>query len=211
MLCGLVGLLIVLIGWLNVERNPLGWAFVPAATLTIIGSLVNMWGKYRCFEFPIPLSGRWLLSVAIWCDGIMLTTRLISRLIPLLKVARLVEPLLLFAGLVFFLLFLRSLADVIQRADLKRSVLYVLVALGMAMFSAALFGLGAAVRSQAPGLAIPMLAALSISLVSLVLTMGLYARLLWKMSHGLADFAKYLRAAEDDLGAEEEEEDPIGM
>ncbi|MGI8979276.1 MAG: hypothetical protein ACR2FY_08630 [Pirellulaceae bacterium] len=45
------------------------------------------------------------------------------------------------------------------------------------------------------------------SLVSLALTTGLYALLLWQMSRGLADFAKYLLAAEDHLGAEDEQDD----
>jgi hypothetical protein len=69
MLCGLLGLLIVfVVPLLNLEqagRNVLNSAFGPAIMLAVIGGFVNMWGKYRCFEFPIPLSGRWLLSVAI--------------------------------------------------------------------------------------------------------------------------------------------------
>ncbi|MGI8979277.1 MAG: hypothetical protein ACR2FY_08635 [Pirellulaceae bacterium] len=105
-LCGLVGLLIWFVGpRLNLQPNALTWVIAPAAMLAIIGAFVNMWGKYRCFEFPIELSGRWMLNVAIWCDGIMLTTRFVSRVIPLLKVARLAEPILLLASLVFFLLF----------------------------------------------------------------------------------------------------------
>jgi len=203
-LCGLVALLIWFIGpVLDLPRNALTWAIGPAAILAIIGAFVNMWGKYRCFEFPIELSGRWMLNVAIWCDGIMLTTRFFSRMIPLLKVARLAEPVLLLAGLVFFLLFLRSLADVIQRADLKRSALQVLVSLGVGILAVAMLLVGAAVRTQVPGLAVPMLIALIVSLLSLALTTALYARLLWKMSHGLDDFAKYLLAAEDHLDVEE--------
>jgi hypothetical protein len=216
MVGGMLGLLILLLGpLLNIEPNAIGWILGLSVTLAVTGSFVNIWGKYRCFEFPIPLSGRWLLSVAIWCDGIMLTTRFVSRMIPMLKVFRLAEPVLLVVGLVFFLLFLRSLADVIHRADLKRSAIYVLVGLGMSILTIPLFVVGAAFRAKAPGLAFPLLGILFLSLGSIVLTMGLYARLLWQMSHGLADFAKYLRTAEDHLGAEgegeEAEEDHSGQ
>lgn len=202
-LMSLAGLLVAPL--LNLPGNLLGRMFGLGVMLAIIGSFVNIWGKYRCFEFPIPLSGRWLLSVAVWCDGIMLTTRFMSRMIPLLKVARFAEPLLFLMSLVFFLLFLRSLADVIHRADLKRSVLYVLVALGSATLGTVAFlGFGLALKAKVPGLGIPTLIASTVGLIGIALTVGLYARLLWQMSHSLADFAKYLRAAEENLDGDDE-------
>lgn len=205
MAAGLLGLLTMLIGpLLKVERNALGWTVGLGVMLAIVGGFVNMWGKYRCFEFPIPLSGRWLLNVAIWCDGIMLATRFFSRMIPMFKVFRLAEPILVLVGLVFFLLFLRSLADVIHRADLKRLANYVLAGLGISLVTIPFLIVGVALRAKAPGVALPLLGVVCISLVSMALTLGLYARLLWQMSHGLADFAKYLRAAEDHLGADED-------
>jgi hypothetical protein len=211
MAAGLLGLLTLFVGpLLKLERNAFGWTVGLGVMLAMIGGFVNMWGKYRCFEFPIPLSGRWLLTVAIWCDGIMLTTRFASRMVPMLKAVRLVEPILLLVGLVFFLLFLlflRSLADLIQRADLKRSALYALTGLGASILTGPLFVIGAAIRAKAPGPALPLLGIMSISLLSIALTLGLYARLLWQMSHGLADFAKYLRAAEDHLHAHDSAEE----
>lgn len=208
MVAGLISLAGLLVApLLNLPGNLLGRVFGLGVMLAIIGSFVNIWGKYRCFEFPIPLSGRWLLSVAVWCDGIMLTTRFVSRMIPLLKAARFAEPLLFLVSLVFFLLFLRSLADVIHRADLKRSVLYVLVSLGVATLAViALVGISVALKAKVPDMKIPALAATATGLLSITLTVGLYGRLLWQMSHGLADFAKYLRAAEDNLDNEDEAE-----
>src|SRR5678815_1916552 len=188
----------------KMERNAFGWTLGLGVTLAVIGGFVNMWGKYRCFEFPIELSGRWLLRVAIWCDGILLTTRFVSRLIPIFKIFRLAEPILFLVGLIYFLLFLRSLADVIHRVDLRRSAAYVLAGVGASILTVPLLIIGVALWAKAPGMEFPSLGLMSVCLISTALTMALYARLLWQMSHGLSDFAAYLLTAEDHLSVDGE-------
>lgn len=181
---------------------------VPAIVLTVMpvvlmlfgtGGIVLVWGEHKCLHLTLPLGmthllpGRNLLRVAYWCllGGFLL--RFARAWIPRGPLRAITVPLEL-ASLVLLLFFLRKIAGVIMRNDLRRFI-DLIFALSVAA-TASVVALAAVIRLDAkPGPVIGL--GLFVLAAAFVLSVPIcYAVLLWRMGTAARGFAEFL--AHDD-------------
>lgn len=159
------------------------------AILTLAAVFYFLWTKWQLYEFDVDFPGRWFLSVAFWCDLIHALLKLGRDWLPDWPAFRLAEVSVNLLGFIFFLLFLRALALLIQRPDLVRLAFWTLAlgALGLLGFGSAL---GIAIL-KLPGVAKPIfLSLVGISLVGIGLHIVSYARLIWQLGSAIFQYAK---------------------
>jgi hypothetical protein len=159
------------------------------------GGMVLVWGEHKCLHLTLPLGmthllpGRNLLRAAYWCllGGFLL--RFARAWLPRGPLRLAVAPLEL-ASLVLLLLFLRKIAGVIVRNDLRRFIDLIfalaIAAAGSVVAVAVLFRME---DKPAP------VVTLGASLLAAVLVVSLpicYAILLWRMGTAARRVAEFL-------------------
>jgi|GEM_PF-6440382 len=181
------------------------WDFAGEAPLkmiwpwmAIVGALLNLYGKYSCFElrqpleFGQPLPGARSLSIAFYSDMAAALIRLIAR--GAWAKFRLYALPLHIAGQIMFLLFLRKIADVVGRHGLRRLVDFTLITFVLACVC------GGTAFVLIPARANPFLfLGLGLAgLVFLICTTVAYLLALAQLACALGRFANYLREPVDD-------------
>jgi hypothetical protein len=171
-------------------------------TLLGVGSLVVLWGEHRCLHLKLPLGmtrslpgHRWLRAAYACHLGGVLGKLGRSLLPPGMRVwAKLATLPVQVLGFVFLLLFLRKLADVIARGDLKRliDVMFGLVALTL-ICGAVIAGRRELAQLLPHYLLAPTLVCCwSVSPLSFLGAVTSYLVLLRRMSAAVAGFASFL-------------------
>jgi hypothetical protein len=185
-----------------------GGGGVPAVVLTVMpavlmlfgtGGMVLVWGEHKCLHLTLPLGmthllpGRNLLRTAYWClvGGFLL--RFARAWIPRGPLRMLTVPLEL-ASLFLLLLFLRKIAGVIMRNDLRRFI-DLIFALSVAAVSSviAIVAMQRLEAKPGPIVALPLVALAAVFVISVPIC---YAVLLWRMGTAARGFAEFL--AHDD-------------
>ncbi len=181
---------------------------VPAIVLTVMpivlmlfgtGGMLLVWGEHKCLHLTLPLGmthllpGRNLLRAAYCCllGGFVL--RFARAWIPRGPLRAITIPLEL-ASLVLLLLFLRKMAGVIMRQDLRRFI-DLIFALSVAAVGSVIAIVAVQRLDAKPG---PVVAiGLVVLAAVLVLSVPIcYAVLLWRMGTAARGFAEFL--AHDD-------------
>lgn len=135
MLMGLGAIaLLTVMAMLKARGVELGAArHVFQGTLGILGGgalLFSLWGKYRCFELQNPmefghrLPGHKYLQVAFWADVLSFALKTSARSLGVAQLRFLAVPATIVSQVVF-LLFLRKMADLVGRPDLRRSISWI--------------------------------------------------------------------------------------
>lgn len=175
-------------------------AFDAALALTMLGAVVYFyWKKWELYEFDIHFDGRWLLTVAFWCDMVAVLTKFGRGWLKQWPAVRLVEVTAALLGMVFLLLFLRALAGLIVRQDLRQRANWCL-ALGGTCLCAFVFALViplGLVELQMKGMPILMTFTVFAALagIALVAHVVAYAGLIWNLSTAMFGISKHLRDA----------------
>lgn len=168
--------------------------------LSIVGALLNLYGKYSCFElrqpleFGRPLPGARSLSLAFYADMAAALLKLLARGAVRAQFRSLAFPLHII-GQIMFLLFLRKIADVVGSHWLKRLLDVTLATLVLAVIC------GGAVMGVMFGQFRLPFALLGLGLAAaifLTLTTACYMFALAQLALALGRFANYLRESVDD-------------
>jgi len=191
----------------RLKMPPHGWMVLGPVVFVLfgIGAIVLIWGEQKCLHLKLPLGmtkslpgHRWL-RVAYACHLAGILGRLFHRMVPgpaRKWVTLLTWPVQLL-GFVFLLLFLRKLADVMARTDLKRliDVTFALIAAGIVCVVVIAAGreLDQFVAKRT-ALAI-LIGCGGLSRLSALAVLTSYLVLLWRMSSAVGDFSKFLAAA----------------
>lgn len=177
--------------------------------LSIVGALLNLYGKYSCFELrqPLenerPLPGARSLSIAFYADVAGALVRLIGRG-AWLKFRLMAFPLHI-VGQIMFLLFLRKMADVVGRHGLRRLIDFTLATmiLSLVCFAAAFLSIPAKVNPFV------FLGISVIGLIFLICTTVAYLVGLAQLALALGRFANYLRESFFDENRDPAEESEL--
>jgi len=186
-------------------------AFDAALAMTMLGAVVYFyWKKWELYEFDIHFDGRWLLTVAFWCDMVAVLTKFGRNWLKQWPAVRLVEGTAALLGMVFLLLFLRALAGLIVRQDLRQRANWCL-ALGATCLFAFVFALViplglVKLQIKAWPVLTTFTALAGLSGIALVAHVVAYAGLIWNLSTAMFGISKHLRDARyaDDWDAIEE-------
>lgn len=171
---------------------------VTAGVCLTVSLLLNLWGKYTCFELQQPLEfgqrlpGHRYLQIAFWCEALSFILKTSARTLGVIQLRWLVLPLAIISQITF-LLFLRKVADVIERPDLKRRIDYLGTAVAGAVVS---FGLAVIAKRAGLGPVVPF-ASMSVSGLLILVAMVGYLVLLAQMALAAGAFARYLEEGND--------------
>jgi hypothetical protein len=170
----------------------------------LIGGLIVLWGEQKCLHLELPfglthaLPGQNWLRAAYFCQLASILIRFARRVLPAAFVVWISIPCQIL-GFVFLLLFLRRLAEVIARDDLRRLIDTVfLLAAASLVIGAAIplsHALGVGILSALPRPArLPLLVLPAFLFLSATLA---YAILLWRMASAAAGFSSFLATVEE--------------
>lgn len=185
---------------------------VIAGVFAVIAIVLNLWGKWTCFELQQPLElgqrfpGSRYLQTAFWCEMLSFILKTSARTLGVAQLKFLNLPLAIISQ-VAFLLFLRKMADVIDRPNLKRQIDALLVTIGG---SGAAFGAAFALKQQGnPGAS---LIAICFCLACFVAALIGYMAVLAQMALAVGSFSKYLREGDDlDEDYDDKDYDAAGL
>jgi hypothetical protein len=170
--------------------------------LAIVGALLNLYGKYSCFElrqpleFGRPLPGARSLSIAFYSDMAAALLRLLGRGAMRAQFRWFAFPLHIL-GQIMFLLFLRKIADVVDRRGIRWLLDVTLAALVLSVACGGIAVFLLAYRIKGPFL---LLGCGLASATFLVITTVGYMLALAQLARALGHFANYLNetAFDDD-------------
>jgi hypothetical protein len=212
---------VMLLGWaltgLKMPKQGLIF-FVPIALMAMgSGAILLIWGEQKCLHLKLPLGmtrslpgHRWLRA-AYACHMAVVLSRIVRLFMPAQArkwaqkwITLLTIPVQLL-GFAFLLLFLRKLADVLARADLKRLIDGIFALSAAAMICLLVCATGRELNQVvAKGTAMAILMSCAGLLVlSAPAALAAYLLLLWRMSAAVGDFSRFLAAAPPDLGGDE--------
>jgi hypothetical protein len=200
LLLQLAGGFVALIAILLSPVQPGALFLLPVAlTAAGVGGLVVLWGEQTCLHLKLPLGmtkslpGYGWLRAAYGCHLGSLFARVARRWLPRGVGALLTLPLELL-GFVFLLLFLRKLAGIIERPDLRKLIDAIFGMGAVASLSLAMLTAGSVAGDSVPRqLAVPLAIGLTGTAALAVLgAVAFYAVLLWRMAAAAADLAKFL-------------------
>ncbi|WP_425615013.1 hypothetical protein NA78x_004901 [Anatilimnocola sp. NA78] len=173
---------------------------VAAGVLASISLILNLWGKWLCFELQQPLElghrlpGHRYLQIAFWCEVLSFVLKTSARTLGVAQLKMLIFPLTIVAQIVF-MLFLRKIAVVIERPDLKRRIDYLAWAVSISILA-----FGTAYLSRSQGISPKLtLAALAISFLLFIASMLGYMVILAQMALAASAFSRYLKETEHDI------------
>jgi hypothetical protein len=183
--------------------------FLPVGlTAAGVGGLVVLWGEQKCLHLKLPLGmteslpGRRWLRLAYACQLGAILGRFLKNLIPKPWRTFILGPLQLL-GFIFLLLFLRKLADVIARTDLKRLIDLIFVLVAAMLVCLVLIAGGAEVAKALPKL-LPkvvwlglMAGCLGVSGLAFLGVIASYLVLLRRMASAVQSFAEFLASGPD--------------
>ena len=177
--------------------------------LAIAAALLNLYGKYNCFElrqpleFGQPLPGAKQLSISFYADITATLIRFVAKGAWKSKIGWLATPFYLI-GQIMFLLFLRKMADVVERHWIKRLIDCVLASLLLTILSGG--GALALLLGQVRNPFLLLGSGLATVIFTLLTTAG-YLLILVQLALALGSFAGFLReSAFDELSDDEADE-----
>ena len=191
------------------------FVFLPVAFLALgVGGLVVLWGEQKCLHLKLPLGmtpslpgHRWLRA-AYFCHLGGLLMRIGRRLLPrnIQKWTAIVALPVQVLGFVFLLLFLRKLADVLVRHDLKRLIDAIFGLVVAALVCGVIVVTGKQWDQALPRqIGLPLVqTCFAVSLLSFLGAIGSHLILLRCMSAAVRSFAQFL-ATHPELEAVETE------
>jgi hypothetical protein len=168
--------------------------------------ILSLWGKYRCFELQHPLEfghrlpGHRFLQIAFWSDVLGFVLKTSARTLGVAQLRPWAIPAAILSQIVF-MLFLRKMADLMQRPGLKHFIDGVL---GLSVGGTLAFFVALALRGNGP----PMLVLALIGLATLLILVALLAYLLvlFLMARAASAFAGYLKEREYEFEDDDEAE-----
>lgn len=183
---------------------------VTATVVLAVGAVLSLWGKWTCFELQQPLEmgqrlpGHRYLQAAFWCEVLSFVLKTSARALGVAQLKALNLPLAIVSQIAF-LLFLRKVADVIDRPELKRRV--DLIGMAAAGSTLAMEGLFIArVAKLGPA---AMLGFIAASGLLLLITLVGYVVLLAQFALASSAFARYLEQQDGFDDAYEDLEDAL--
>jgi hypothetical protein len=200
LLLQLAGAGVALLAILLAPIQPGALFLLPVAlTAAGVGGLVVLWGEQTCLHLKLPLGmtnslpGYAWLRAAYGCHLASLLARVARRWLPRGLGSLLTLPLELL-GFVFLLLFLRKLAGIIERPDLRKLIDAIFALGAVASLCFAVLAAGRMVDDSIPRqLALPLaLGLVGTAVLTLLGAVAFYAVLLWRMAAAAAGFAKFL-------------------
>ncbi len=192
------GLPLLIVPWFPVLKDATRPIVLTAGMVLVLGALLNLWAKWTCFELQQPLEfgqrlpGHRYLQTAIWCEVLSFILKTSARALGIAQLKALNLPLSIISQIAF-LLFLRKVADVIHRPELKQRIDYI----GVTAVSC-LVTFGGAVLAKKGGLDPRLsLAGMAISGLLFILTLLGYLVLLGQFALAASAFARYLEEGTD--------------
>jgi len=213
------GVFLLGLALIGLKMPPRGLIFFACVTFVLlgVGVLVLLWGEQKCLHLKLPLGmtkslpgHRWLRA-AYACHLAGILGSLFRRMVPgpARKWVTLLTGPVQLLGFVFLLLFLRKLADVMARTDLKRLIdaIFALIAAGVVCVVVIAAGRELdQIVAKRTALAI-LIGCGGLSLLSALAVLTSYLVLLWRMSTAVAGFSQFLAAAAPpDLAGDEPSE-----
>jgi len=190
----------------------------PVALILMgVGAILLIWGEQKCLHLKLPLGmtkslpGHTWLRAAYACHLAAILGRVGRQLVPgpARKWVNLLTVPVQLLGFVFLLLFLRKLADVLARADLKRLIDTIFALMAAFVVCVLVIATGREldqVVAKRAAVAI-LLGCAGVSVLTLLATLTSYLVLLWRMSTAVGQFSKFLAAAAPpELAGDEESE-----
>jgi hypothetical protein len=180
--------------------------FMPVALIAMgVGAILLIWGEQKCLHLKLPLGmtkslpGHKWLRLAYACHLAGILARVGRQLVPnpARKWVNLLALPVQLLGFGFLLLFLRKLADVMGRADLKGWIDAIFALSAASIASAVVIAFGRDLdHFVAKRMAVTiLLGCFGLSLLSALAALISYLVLLWRMSTAVGEFSKFLAAA----------------
>lgn len=163
-----------------------------------IGGLVIVWGEQRCLHLKLPLGmtkslpGHAWLRAAYACHLASILIRFFGRGFLPKAASGPLTVLLPLVGCFFLLLFLRKLADVIARTDLRRLIDVVFGLAAVVLFCGLVFTAGWQLRPAPPMRAMICGVSFGLATLTFLAVTACYVVLLWRMATAVKGFAEYL-------------------
>jgi hypothetical protein len=201
------GLPLLLVAWFPALAEFSRQLVIAAGVFLVVGTLLNLWGKWTCFELQQPLEhgqrlpGHRYLQAAFWCEVVSFVLKTSARTLGVVQLRFLVLPLAIISQIAF-LLFLRKVADVIERPELKRRIDWLGISVAACLL---MFGIAAIGRNAGLGPRVPLVAMLISGALFLISLLG-YIVLLAQMALASSAFARYLEKGHDHEESYEEAE-----
>jgi hypothetical protein len=176
---------------------PKSFGMVMAVGL-LTAAVLSIWSKWKIYEFEIPIRGRWLLVTSFWCEAFVMLAKFGRRWWPDLPALGGLALALNVAGFIFFLFFLRSLADVVARKDLQRQATLALVAAAGAIAAFACMAVAVRLPLGMRGVArAGFLGAPPVIAICMVTLIVAYGGLLWKLGAALKKISEHMAELEE--------------